>query len=94
MFKKQSDNDLRLENAIADVLVQMSTTEPTSDEYAKLVIQLTKLNAIVSERKPAPVDKGVWITAGANLAGIAMIVGYERANVVTSKAITFVSKLL
>ncbi len=34
-----------------------------------------------------------WAVIAANLAGIVLILGYERVNIVTSKALGFVSKL-
>jgi hypothetical protein len=39
------------------------------------------------------VSKETLAVIGANIAGIVMILGYERANVIASKALSFVSKL-
>jgi len=43
-----------------------------------------------SSRKISP---ETWATIGGNLIGIALIIGYERVNVLTSKAVNFVTKL-
>lgn len=42
--------------------------------------------------KPNRVSADTWAMVGANLAGILLIVGYERVNVIASKAIGFVLK--
>jgi len=39
------------------------------------------------------VSMDTWAVVGANLAGIVFIIGYERASIITSKAIGFVRKL-
>lgn len=45
------------------------------------------------DSKPKPIDRNTLVLAGANLLGIVLIVGHERANVVTSKAIGFIKTL-
>ena len=42
---------------------------------------------------PKRVSLDTWAIIGSNLAGIVLILGYEKANVVTSKALGFVMKL-
>jgi hypothetical protein len=39
------------------------------------------------------VSADTWAIVGANIAGIALIIGYERINVIASKALGFVGKL-
>ena len=59
-----------------------------------------KLKNVETEQKQKEVDNirlglsmDTWAVIGANLAGIVVILGYERVNIVTSKALGFVSKL-
>lgn len=42
--------------------------------------------------KPDRVSKETWAIIGGNLAGIVAILGYEKANVIASKALSFVLK--
>jgi uncharacterized protein (DUF169 family) len=49
--------------------------------------------ALREERRFFGVKADTLVLVGANLAGIALILGHERLNVVTTKAIGFVSKL-
>lgn len=45
------------------------------------------------DSQPKPVSRDTLVLAGANLLGIVLIVGHERAHVVTSKAIGFIKTL-
>jgi len=94
MFKKPSPNDLGLEKAIDDVLTQLPLYPANSEEYAAMVTQLAQLHAMKVAQTPPGVSKDVIVTVVANLVGIAVIVGHERTHIVTSKALTFVKKLL
>jgi hypothetical protein len=65
-----------------------------SDEaYASLVDQLVKLHKLKEDEKPSRVSHDTLITAGANLLGIVLIVGHERAHIISSRAKDFVLKL-
>lgn len=92
MFKKTSTEPTGLAAAIDNVLREMDGVSADSDEYAKMVLQLDKLYTI-KDRNPNRVSADTWATIGANLAGILLIISHERVNVVTTKAIGFVSKL-
>lgn len=45
------------------------------------------------DTSPKPVGRDTLVLAGANLLGIVLIVGHERAHIVTSKALGFVKTL-
>lgn len=91
MFKKTVNNDAQLTEAITDVHALMSKTPPNTESYAAMVDQLVKLHSLKTPSRMPSTDQMVAITA--HLAGVGMIVGYERANVITTKALTFVTKL-
>lgn len=83
----------KLDLEIERLLRYMADEYPGSEDYATISAQLQKLydlKAIDAKKSVSP-DTMAMITA--NLAGILMIVGHERANVLTSKAIGFVTKL-
>lgn len=90
--RKQSD-PTSLEQEIERVIAIMSTHEPDSDEYAKMNKQLGTLHERALAEKPKPLDAATIATISANLAGILLIVGHERAHVITSKAVGFVRTL-
>lgn len=82
-----------LEKNINDLHRELDAMMGDSEEYAKTVDQLTKLYAIKEQDAPKRIPREAWVALAGNLGGILVIVGHERANVVTSKALGFVSKL-
>lgn len=89
MFKKPP-YEAALSQAITDALAELSSHEADSKEYAQTVDQIVKLYEL---KKKSRISPDVLATAGANLLGILVIVGHERAHVVTSKAMAFLGKL-
>lgn len=95
MLKKKTQNKpTPLEEAIESVLTSMKRTDPESEEYGLLVDRLDKLHKMkVSDKDPRTrVSADTLLIVGANLAGIALILGFEKAHIVTSKALSFVLK--
>lgn len=95
--KKSSTNKDGLTKAIDSLLEEMSDLNGDDPEYAKMADQLTKLYALKEVdhkvESNSRVSMDTMAVVGANLAGILMIVGHERANVVTSKALSLLLKL-
>ncbi|HET9785578.1 MAG TPA: hypothetical protein VFP47_00505 [Pyrinomonadaceae bacterium] len=92
MFITRKSEDQGLQKVIDAHLDSMVDEDPGSVEYARKVEQLTKLYSLkekTSERRVSP--DTLAIVAG-NLAGILLIVGHEKAHVVTSKALGFILK--
>jgi hypothetical protein len=95
VFKKKTHiKTTPLEEAIENVLFSMKSTYPDSDEYGVLVDRLDKLHKMkVSDKDNRNrVSADTLLIVGANLAGIVLILGFEKANIVTSKALSFVLK--
>ena len=92
MFQKRAAN-AELQEAIDRLLVHMKNSDPNTPEYATLVSRLTELNAIKAANAKNALSKDTIATIAANLAGIWLILHYERVNLVGSKALTFVQKL-
>lgn len=89
MFKKPA-YEAKLDDAITEALTELTTHEIHTKEYASAADQIVKLYELRKKRRVSP---DVMVTAGANLLGVLVIVGHERAHVVTSKALAFVMKL-
>ena len=85
-----------LDEAINNALKQLDYVPAYSDEYIRIISQIEKLNALRTEIKkidaPQRVSPDTLAVVLGNLLGIVFIVGHERANVVTSKALNFVMK--
>lgn len=82
-----------LENTLTHLFDSLDEAEPDSEEYAKIADQVVKLYKLKEIDAPKRVSPDTWALIGANLAGIILILGHERINVITSKALSFVSKL-
>lgn len=94
MFNKTKNEPTELDKAITSILSRMQYVEPDSDEYATLVARLKELHSMkINERNDRNrVSADAVVTAGASILGILLIIGYEKVNVVTSKALGFVMK--
>jgi len=90
MFNRTRDEDPGLQKEIDHLLQDMSNVATLTDEYARMVKHLTKLYAIKNEKFKTRVSSDVKFTVLGNLAAVMMIVGHERANVITSKALNFI----
>lgn len=93
MFIKPTDEESGLKDAIDTVFSEMAAHSSDSEEYAKMVSQLETLYSLKSIDAPKRVSPDTLAIVAGNLLGIMLIVGHERANVVTSKALSFVLKL-
>jgi hypothetical protein len=91
-FKKETEPDL-LSLAIEDAHRRLAENAPSTDNYAKIadqIIKLTKLKAEITAKSKVSADTIVLVAA--NIAGILLIIGHERVNVIATKAIGFVLK--
>lgn len=97
MFTNKKAEKTALDLAIDELLDEMARYSGTSDEYNKLTDQLTTLYSIKETEHQIHSKKNVsadtLAIVGGNLLGIVLIVGHERAHVVTSKALTLLTKL-
>lgn len=97
MFNAKPDNKVGVTEAINSLLEELSGHTSESQEYAQIVDQLTKLYALkevdhkVGSNKRVSAD--TLAIVGGNIIGIVLIVGHERANMLTSKALTLLTKL-
>jgi hypothetical protein len=93
MFNQESSEKTELEKAISELLSEMAGAQGDSPEYAAMVDQLVKLHAMKTEERRPRISPDTLATIAANLGGILIIVGHERAHIVTSKALGFIKRL-
>lgn len=96
MFKKKTDIIMldQLEMTIDSVYSDMKGFTSDTEEYSSMADQLIKLLKLRDElSSKSKVSAETLATIGGNLIGILMILNYERANVIASKALSFVMKL-
>ena len=91
MFKKNQTNTGI--NLVIDLATEeLKKHHPASDDYKKIVDQLERLDKIAASNKADRVSKDGLIAVLGNLAGIGLIINYERLHVITTKAVGFVGK--
>jgi hypothetical protein len=94
MFKKTPDTQLEaLNDAIDTLFAEMKGFDSFADEYAAMTKQVAGLmklrEELTSGRRISP-DALAGLVG--SLSGILLILNFERAGAVTSKALGFVSK--
>lgn len=84
----------KVRQSISDMTLTLFEATKKKEEIDKtLVLKELELNFKMSEsEKPPRVSPDTWAMIAANLAGIVVIVGYERLHVIASKALGFVFK--
>lgn len=96
LFKKTepTTNDVLLNEAIEEALRDFKGFSPNQEGYAEAVDAIVKLKTLQDESKSrSTISLDTVVSVAGNLAGILLILNFERAGVVASKAISFVSKL-
>ena len=81
-----------LQIAIDEALAQLKGVNVDSNEYNDKMGRITELYKLKEKNSPKRVSPDTVAIVVGNLAGIVLILGYERAHVVTSKALGFVIK--
>lgn len=95
MFKTRTPSEpTALDETIEDLLKHMRAVEEDSEQYSKMADQLVKIYELKKHDASPTVSPDVLATVIGNLLGIVLIVGHERAHIVTSKALLFVQKLV
>lgn len=88
----KQDKRSNLQEAIDSALSVMSELEPFSDEYSAIASNLEKLYRARDLENIRGISPDTIAIIAGNLFGIGLILGYERMNVITSKALGFVMR--
>lgn len=86
----KKDRRSKLEKEIDLILDEMRGIEATTSEYLIRLDNLERLHKMLNEIKNRKVKPDTIAIVMTNLIGIGMILGYERVNIITSKALGFV----
>jgi hypothetical protein len=91
MFKKQN-SEVELDNLITKMLVELQSPSTSAQDFATTMDYIERLTNMKKLNSSDKINRDTMAIVVGNLAGIGLIVGFERANVLTSKAINFVMK--
>lgn len=86
----KKDRRSKLEKEIDLILDEMRGIEATTSEYLIRLNNLERLHKMNNEIKNRKIKPDTIAIVMTNLIGIGMILGYERVNIITSKALGFV----
>lgn len=89
---RKQENQEALDRLIERVIDDMEMFGPTSEEYEALLARYERLTKLKAEDRPKPVSRDTMLIVAGNLAGIIIVVMYEHAHVLTSKALGTVWK--
>jgi excinuclease UvrABC nuclease subunit len=93
MFKNKPDTTpSELEKSITAAIKQLEFVPAYSDEYANIITAIEKMTALSATKQRQPVSSDTIALIVGNLVGIVAILQFEKAGVVTSKALSFVMK--
>ncbi len=83
-----------LDEAISDVFVELNGLNANTEEYAAAADQLIKLTKLKKELNPSwRPSPDALVGAAGSVLGIILILKFEKLGVITSKALSFVSKM-
>ena len=91
MFKPRPKTQRQRE--IDRLILELDKHQPDSEKYGEVLSRLSKLHKMEQDYRPNRPSADTCVAAGANLLAVAMIIRHENLNVITSRALTFVSKL-
>lgn len=91
MFPSKLRPKTELEKALDRALTKLDNQDVESKEYGETLDRVAKLHKMKEEEKPDSVSKETMVRVAANLLGILMIIHHERFDMITSKALPFVT---
>lgn len=77
-----------IDEEIDSILECMRKLNPTEEKYSVLLERLIKLKGLKAEKQKIKPDT-VLLVAG-NIVGLLLILNFERLNIITSKALSFI----
>lgn len=86
------DYDKRIQEEIGVLFSMLENHQPSSEEYAKILVNIDRLVKLHREGQKAFIEPAQLIPVIANLAGIGLILNYEKLGVISTKALNFVVK--
>lgn len=91
MFIDREDKP-SLDVSLAAAHASLQNLDPTSEEYGVVLDRIARLEKMKDARRRPSISPDTLVMAATNLAGILLILNYERTGIVTTKALGFVSR--
>lgn len=93
-FKKKSHGQTQLEKEEARLLELLESMDPMDEDYNPLLEQIEKLNKLKLADKASKktISPDALVAVAGSLGTVVVILAFEHAHVITSKALSFVLK--
>lgn len=91
--EKKETNKSHIEAEIDAVIEEMAVEHADTDKYSTMAENLEKLCRAKSYEKNFILDKNTILTVVGTTLTVALILNFEKADVLTSKALGFVKKV-
>lgn len=93
-IRKPNSDESKLNECIDTLFEEMNSLDGSSPNYSDTADQLVKLMELKKKNNPSwrPSPDAI-IGAVASVIGIVLVLHYEKAGVVTSKALNFIGKM-
>lgn len=93
IFKKKDVALAAIDSTINELAERLTMMDPEDEEYSSVVESMGKLMKLRDEQASQnKIPPEVWMPVVANLLGICLVLFWEQAHVVTSKAFTLIKK--
>lgn len=83
---------VNVDGLIDTVIARMEEVGPNAEEYPNLMRSLERLKALKTDDRRKPLDWNTVVSTLGSLAGVVLILNFERLGVVTSKAFSMLKR--
>ena len=92
MKKSPKENKVTFQKELDRALLELSKIPIESEEYTKAIKNIDALCTARAQKAHDVPSVDTLIMVGANILGILVVLHYEQAHIVTSKAMSFILK--
>jgi len=92
MLFTKKDKRTKIEQAMDVCLEKMDTFDPSTKDYKDTIDSLSLLIEAKNAKAKGEISKDTLVVVAGNLAGILLILNFERLGIITSKSLGFVIK--
>ncbi len=92
-FKKPTPIQQNMDEALNKALIELAEYSVGDEEYPTILNHVSKLHTLKDNQSKQSVSPDTAAIVAGNLAGILIIVGFEKSHVLASKALSWVLKL-
>jgi hypothetical protein len=82
-----------LEDELESQIRTLKSHVTGSEDYIQTLSCIERMHPLMGDEKPSRINPETRATIAANLIGIILILKHENVNVITSKALSFVTRL-